>query len=70
MTKEFLSEYGSNVPIVECDRSDCRIIKSKKFTPLYQNEVYDKNGNVLNENCSGSEMKCLICGKEWKRGEL
>jgi hypothetical protein len=36
------------------------IIKSKKFTPLYQNEVYDKNGNVLAENCSGSEMKCLI----------
>jgi hypothetical protein len=32
MTKEFLSEYGSNVPIVECDRSDCRIIKSKKFS--------------------------------------
>ena len=36
MTKEFLSEYGSTVPIVECDRSDCRIIKNKK----YQNEVY------------------------------
>jgi hypothetical protein len=66
MTKEFLSEYGSTTPIVECDRSDCRIIKNNK----YQNEVYDKHGNVLAENCSGSEMKCLVCGKEWKREEL
>lgn len=65
MTKEFLSEYGSTVPIVECDRSDCRIIKNKK----YQNEVYDKNGNVVNENCSRIGMQCLVCGKEWTRME-
>ena len=54
MTKEFLSEYGSNPPIVECDRADCRIVKGKKFTPMNQTEVYDKHGNVVNENCSSN----------------
>lgn len=69
MTKEFLSEYGSNPPIVECDRADCRIVKGRKFTPMNQTEVYDKHGNVVNENCSRIGMQCLVCGKEWTRME-
>jgi hypothetical protein len=43
MTKEFLSEYGSNSPIVDCDRADCRIVKGEKFTQMHQTEVYDKH---------------------------
>lgn len=71
MTKEFLSEYGSNSPIVDCDRADCRIVKGEKFTPMHQTEVYDKHGNVVSENCSRIGIwECLVCGKEWTRMEL
>ena len=74
MTKEFLSEYESDPPIVngrtiDCDRTDCRILKGEKFAPINQTEVYDKHGNVINENCSRIGMQCLVCGRKWIRME-
>jgi hypothetical protein len=60
--------FAVKIPIVDCDREDCRIERGISTTTLMGwTPTYDKYGNQLNRdpNKTTTQMRCTACGKSW-----
>jgi transposase-like protein len=54
----------------DCMRDDCMItVQSQQTTAVYYPPVYDKSGTNVNagKNKTIQEVRCLSCGKNWKK---
>lgn len=54
----------------ECMRDDCIItVESQMTTAMHYSPVYNKDGVNMNpdRNSTTQNVRCLSCGKNWKR---